>query len=52
MTESGKPLAFWIALRRGVTLSALLAMNKMGVLVLPANGPIEYISTGIPYLLD
>jgi hypothetical protein len=39
MAESGNPFAFRIALRRGVTLSALFEMNKIGELVLPVNGP-------------
>jgi hypothetical protein len=37
--ESGKPLAFCNALLRGVTLSALLAMKRIGKLVFPAYGP-------------
>lgn len=39
MTESRNPFAFWIALRSGVTLSALFEMNKIGELVLLVNGP-------------
>lgn len=39
IVEPGKPAELFRALMRGVMLSALLAMNSMGWLVLPSNGP-------------
>ena len=38
-TESLNPSAFFNALRRGVTLSAVLAMKSMGELVFATKGP-------------
>jgi len=38
-TELPKPAELFLALTRGVTLSAMLATNRMGTLVLPSKGP-------------
>ena len=44
-TEPGKPAEFMRALRRGVTLSALLAMYRIGWLVFPVKGPLKHVSS-------
>ena len=42
-TDPGKPCAFARALRSGVTLSAVLAMKRIGCDVLPSKGPVYHV---------
>ena len=48
-TDPGKPSAFARALRRGVTLSAVLAMKRIGCEVLPSKGPVAMLEVRVPF---